>query len=563
MSDTTTLFEKRDVADREATELFRTNIQKTFGVGTNITGDDPSPHRRSLDHATTGIPYSIKGTAELIQQRVAHALATYSDPVKLVLPVAMKLSQKVVVRKKYVVGGGTTITPEHAPARIVSLREEEVEFVQVRFGSAVTFNLNEFLLKNGQGEKDFNQKVDAQIASMQQQWNRLAYEQLMDRGVKMTEQLARTSVASTNTDPNQRAKFAEDTYTHAVFAAFNKFVDPIATLLLQAQQANGFDNIPYDMLLLGAGALGAEKYTRECSTRFSITGIPSSDGLPHTVAMENIKRDPRTNLMIGIVQPFPDSASATTPYATANGGGLTNMIDVGTYYVFPKPGTYRIPNMGGHSWTVYEFPEKETVSGTDVLFVPRVAMRVQQCVMTSAILCKTGSDTGEMFFGYPSTEISMTPNTEFGQVDIRSYFGAALYEPKNAMILEDVQMNRVLSSERTKENGDPDEGLNIPKNLAPDKFPSPAKLTGPVHFNAAKRNITGDMLELSTFLKDAAGCNWRADEVQTLYPGRIDKHSDTTGWTTFQQNEGHLGILEDPMNPAAYGHYVHNGSPKG
>lgn len=546
----TTLTERNPHYDRD---VFTSTAKRMFGQGTNIVGDDPSPYRRSLDHATTGIPYSVSGQADLVRQEVAHAMAVYSDPIKLVLPVAMKLNQKVVVRRKFVVGGGTMITPEHAPARIVSLREEEVEFVQVRFGCAVTFNTNEFLLKNGQAEQDFKLKVDAQVASMQQQWNRLGYEQLVERGVRMTDQLARTSVSSTNTTPKQRRKFADETYVHAVFAAFNKYVDPIGTLLLQAKSANGFDDVDYNMMLLGAGALGAEKYTRECATRFSITGIPSSDGLPHTVAAENIRTDPRTNLMIGIVQPFPDSASATTPYAVANGGGLTSEVDVGTYYVFPSAGTYRIPNMGGHSWTVCK------------ITAPSVAMRVQRCVMTSALLCKTGSETGEMFFGYPSTQISVTPNTEFGQVDIRTYFGAALYEPKNCMVLEDVQMNRVLSSERTDDAGTATAALNDPIPLTESLATNPWMLTGPVHFEGETDETEHGklMTSLSEFLKTKSGPGWNQKEVHTLYPGRIDRLSEESGWTLFQANEGHLGILEDPMNPAAYGHIVHNGSPKG
>lgn len=559
LSDTVTLHDKFKPYDRYA--HLEGNLRKTFGRDTNIRSDAVDDHRRSLDHSTTSIPYSIYGKGELINQRVAYALATYNDPIKKVLPVSMKQDQKVVVRKKFVVGGGTTITPEHAPARIVSLREEEVEFVQVRFGCAVTFNLNEFLLASNQGQADFNQKVEAQVASMQQQWNRLAYEQLMTRGVKMTEQLARCSVSSTETSPKERAKFADETYTHAVFGAFNKYVDPISNLLLQAQQANGFDNIAYDMLLVGAGALGAEKYTRECSTRFSITGIPTKDRAPLTVALEDIKSDPRTNLMIGIVQPFPESASASTPYAVANGGGLTSEVNVGTYYVFPTEGTYRIPNMGGHSWTVIVIPTPNNGAKA----VPKVAMRTQRCVMTSAILCKTGSDTGEMFFGYPSTHITMTPNTEFGQMDLRTYFGAALYEPKHAMILEDVQCNRVLSSERKAFENHTEAALNgavdITDTDTTDNIADhPELLTGPVHYKAEKNTTT--IKKLADILK--TGLHWNIEnDAPTLYPGRIDKLTPSGGWAQFQANEGHLGVLEDPTNPAAYGHYVHNGNVKG
>ena len=73
--------------------------------------------RESASHTTTGIPYAIHGTATLVQQKVAHALASYQDPIKAVLGTAVHKDREIVIRRKYVVGGKAMITPERAPAR--------------------------------------------------------------------------------------------------------------------------------------------------------------------------------------------------------------------------------------------------------------------------------------------------------------------------------------------------------------------------------------------------------------------------------------------------------------
>jgi hypothetical protein len=52
---------------------------------------------------------------------------------------------------------------------------------------------------------------------------------------------------------------------------------------------------------------------------------------------------------------------------------------------------------------------------------------------------------------------------------------------------------------------------------------------------------------------------WRANrQLDVLYPGRIDILTAESGWKVYQENQGHLGRLENPANPAAYGQFVYN-----
>lgn len=95
-------------------------------------------------HSTTGLPYAIHGTATVIQQKVAMALAGYQDPIKSILPVAIHKTKKIIIRRKFTVGGQVTAVPERAAARTVSIQECEREVVLTRYGVDIEMNLNLF-----------------------------------------------------------------------------------------------------------------------------------------------------------------------------------------------------------------------------------------------------------------------------------------------------------------------------------------------------------------------------------------------------------------------------------
>ena len=121
--------------------------QKLFGNGAQLTGTTTTDldFRDGPTHTTTGIPYAIHGTATLVQQRVALALGNYQDPIKLLLPTAVHREKTIVIRRKYVVGGQSIITPERAPARSVAIREDQRTVQLTRYGGDLEMNLNLFL----------------------------------------------------------------------------------------------------------------------------------------------------------------------------------------------------------------------------------------------------------------------------------------------------------------------------------------------------------------------------------------------------------------------------------
>ena len=88
-------------------------------------------------------------------------LATFQDPLKVILGTSIHKEAKVIVTRKYVVGGRSLITPEHAPARTVSIQEDAREVMMTRYGGDIEMNLNLFL-RPGDAREELALKVGAQ-----------------------------------------------------------------------------------------------------------------------------------------------------------------------------------------------------------------------------------------------------------------------------------------------------------------------------------------------------------------------------------------------------------------
>ncbi len=65
----------------------------------------------------TGIPVAISGTARVISQNVGRFLAGFEDPVKAALGTTVVEENRVIIKRKYVVGGSSLIVPEHGMLR--------------------------------------------------------------------------------------------------------------------------------------------------------------------------------------------------------------------------------------------------------------------------------------------------------------------------------------------------------------------------------------------------------------------------------------------------------------
>lgn len=113
---------------------FQDNVKKMLGNKITLGGvlSGGIDLREGYPHSTTGIPQAIHGTATQVQVDVADALASYQDPIKAILGVGVHKDQRILIKRKYVVGGQATITPERAPARTVAIQEDVREVMLTR-----------------------------------------------------------------------------------------------------------------------------------------------------------------------------------------------------------------------------------------------------------------------------------------------------------------------------------------------------------------------------------------------------------------------------------------------
>lgn len=73
-------------------------------------------------------------------------------------------------------------------------------------------------------------------------------------------------------------------------------------------------------------------------------------------------------------------------------------------------------------------------------------VRLLTLMMSSAIIGKAGSDTGELIVAYPMTQVhTVETSPEYMKMQLRTHLGAAVYRPENIQVLPDVHFEGVVS----------------------------------------------------------------------------------------------------------------------
>ena len=73
-----------------------------------------------------------------------------------------------------------------------------------------------------------------------------------------------------------------------------------------------------------------------------------------------------------------------------------------------------------------------------------ILVRELKVKMSSAIIAKSGADTGELLVGYPMTGVSTNQRTEAMTVALRVYLGAILKKPENVTIIPHVAFEGIV-----------------------------------------------------------------------------------------------------------------------
>ena len=453
-----------------------------LGSVQNLLGDniavsrDPTGHRIGAPHATTGIPYAISGTASVIQSSVSAKLATFTDPIKAILGTGVHNSQRIIIRRKYVAGGGAHIVPEHASARTVAIREDVREVMLSRYGNDIEMNLNLFL-RPQDAEEELTMKLEASQIALEKRLVQLGYEAIMDNGVDLATAIARSR--------NQMSLSDMSTiYCRQLFGVMAKSAYPITTIMAAAKMANAYavSSAEKTVMIVPFGTPEIIKYTKPHWMEYNLSGVPANTREKLDLKIPGGRIDEFTNCTIYQHVP-PVDMSDGVPHPIVEDSMLSRYVTVISRIALPPaigaehPDRYiinyktgdpvRLPRFSGTSAAISEngkLLDNEAVERWHSLLFDDNTAAIRQkradleCLvgathyirrsrfkMLSGILAAPGAATGELLYAYSSCSVSTNPSTELGKLGLRVYLGAAIYKPENIFILPNIAFESVVS----------------------------------------------------------------------------------------------------------------------
>jgi len=123
---------------RQQQQQLRNTIDKLLGntIQLNETRSvDLDKTYQSAPHSALGLGVAVSGRATIVNADVAEHLASFQDPIKSLLGVALHRDTRVIIKRRFVQGGDAQPLPERAPGRTVSVKTEEREVVLARCGA--------------------------------------------------------------------------------------------------------------------------------------------------------------------------------------------------------------------------------------------------------------------------------------------------------------------------------------------------------------------------------------------------------------------------------------------
>ena len=435
-----------------ATEAHYSDVIQRL-LGGNVTVSSVLSHnidmRDGYPHSTTGIPQAIHGTATQVNIDVATWLASFQDPIRAILGTGIHQDKRIIIKRKYVVGGQATITPERAPARTVSIQEDVRDVVLTRYGGDLEMNLNLFL-RPDDAASELKLKLDAQKAELERALVDIGYDTLVREGTNIIDAIMRSNPAYCGTGTNMQGieviKAAERIDFCSIFGACAKFAYPVTNLLAAAKYASAYNTTGKQgsVLILPHGCPELVKYTHKESMVYSVSGQAFASQTPMQMGIDNVYRDPSANVRILTHIPRPTyEFGAANPSVCVNSSGLTDTVCVAMSY--PHTATH-IVDFGSRTFGATPAGMAAAVGAAERLLIRRTTF-----VMSHAILAVPGSETGELLIGYPFTAVSTNQQTESMVLKLRAYLGCALYRPENVLIMPNVAFEGAQSGYGVKE----------------------------------------------------------------------------------------------------------------
>jgi len=289
-------------------------------------------------HTTTGIPYAIEGTAKVINVAVGEYLAGFKDPIKLILSTNVHTEDKVIIRRKFVVGGRSMITPEHAPARTVAIQEDVREVRLTRFGGDIEMNLNLFLRKS-EAKEELDMKVGAQKRELERTLIDMGYDMLMSQGTDLVDAVIRSNPLYSHQAGVQNPEIvdaADRINIQQVFGAMSKHAYPVQNLLAAARYASAYTttNAKGSVLILPHGVHDILRYTRREAMVYEVAGpalMSQTNGKKISMPFEDAYTDTSTSVKIVVHRQMPNFDGGTA-HPDVGMGGLTGLARFGNFY---------------------------------------------------------------------------------------------------------------------------------------------------------------------------------------------------------------------------------------
>ena len=338
----------------------------------------------------------------------------------------------------------------------------------------------------------------------------------MREGTDLIRALAEASpLEYSSTSDQEKVEYMEQVYARSIFGCMEKHSQPIANLLAAAKKAGTMAAGEFDTMIVPSGLQELLQWSRAENVYYYLNGTATSNKEKIQFGLDGGRVDPSSGLRVFTTYPKVDYSQGTA-YQSATKSHIMNERTVGVAHFFTgeKPEIYVVDyKTGGMKRIAYpdtDYPQD--------LKDRKVFIRKVRVLMSSAILAKSGSETGEMLMAYPNTAFT-NDNTspEVFKLQLRCYLGAAVYQPNNIMICPDVHFEGVLDS-----------GLD-----------------GTLVFADGQETIK----HFKYGSASEASPGQRQDTDPHIYfPGAT--YADAAGKTQLCANSGHFGVLDSPAGAA-------------
>lgn len=357
-------------------------------------------------------------------------------------------------------GGDAEIIPERAPGRTLSVKEEEREVALGRYGADLEMNTN-LLLEPALAKADLDIKLDYQKAALERKLDELGYEAVMREGTDLIRALCEASPVCEGANDEDKVRFMERVYATSIFGALEKHSQPIANLLAAAKKAGTMSAGAFDTMIVPSGMQELLHWTRAENVYYYLNGRTIDSKEKIQFGLDGGRIDPSSGLRVFTTYPQVDYSQGTA-YSSMKKSPIMRERTIGVAHFMgsqDSPVAYIVDYQTGTMKRIDATEGGATAEGWATLPADQrpVYVRKVTCLMSSAILAKSGSETGEMLMAYPNTAFT-NDNTspEVFKLQLRVYLGAysvpvprlaarhlphatsagaAVYQPQNIMIL--------------------------------------------------------------------------------------------------------------------------------